>query len=1295
VRRLLWLTLGFGLAWYGFGLIAGGDGFATYRLRDGLLVALIGALLFAWHTAPLAPLASSGGQRQWHLWGRILFGTGFVCGAAATLLLTLWGAQSWAGWLGNSLWAVGVLALLVGLFWPGRVEIYPAPAFRWRVDAAGNYVRYALDDPDQTADPAPLLSTWHHPLNLSLVAILLGVGVLLRVWRLTSLPATCVDVECALALQLVEGGWPQGFHAEALSLFALLTRAIYSYTGESVGALRWASAILGSLTLPAIYWTARAYVKPAGALVTLLVMALLPWAVWSSRLGSVWSAAPLLLALVLGMAGHALQRPSPRWWGFTGITLGLLLMQPLPLWGATVVWLLLLAGAAWWAQGQVPGQTESGSRRRLIDQAVVMVGCALTVGLPLALPLWRAALLAEPAAATTAYGPMSMVAGLLDSGGATLDYFMRQPLLLPWSAALAWVGLATLLRWARQPRAAVVAVGLLLYAVALLGVIPPWVASGLVSATMSTTVLTLPIVSAAEAWLPLLPFVALAIGFAADQWLTTFDRAWSSFLPLPRAVTVALLALALLAGRGTLALMGQLGRAGATAQSETEVAIGQYLARCLRDEASDDPCSRQGENPPIFYVPPAALNHPATRLLLGSAQQSGQVRPFDPGRDLLPSTTPTGDLFYLVALENQPVIELLRQLYPTAQMHAEPTDRVGPTLFLVIQIPLADVLSHQGLVGRYYAGGESTGTALETRIDGPLRFAWGSEPPLDAPFSVIWEGSLLVPSAGTYFFEIAGLQGNSATGPDAPVINLQLDGNLVLDSSLGLTEKPEKLAQGAYQVTLRYRTSTHAADWALRWTPPGGQPEEIPRTQFYSPPLPNIGLIGTYYAGNTWDGPILTTRKEMVLGTPVDLPAPYSVHWTGKLAAARAGEYFFAVTANGPVTLLLNGRETLIHLPSTDLASGPGYSQASIYLEKGWHTVDLRYAPANVSDLRVLWQPPGSGPLLLAGRYLLPTPAPVTISDLPLPLALELIDARLGNEDFALSANLEAYQPSLSLPPASLPLLIADPVWSVANGCGAGAAQFASPRGVALDAENGRVYVADSENRRVVELRLDDGTQVTSYALPEFQEPVDVAIDPQGALLALDAMTQSIFRIDRATGESATLVLATSFYRPRGLAVDRAGNIAVADTGGARVAVLDGAGSFLTQYGGLETAVGQGQPVDVLALGDQWWTIAADHGRLWRLDVMGSVPVSERTNTLTGPQLAGLPDGSGFFLSDPVRRTVLYLAPSGQPVGQLGYADAFVNPMGVATSFREDGFVNLVVGDSAACTVGLWRLRTE
>ncbi len=216
-------------------------------------------------------------------------------------------------------------------------------------------------------------------------------------------------------------------------------------------------------------------------------------------------------------------------------------------------------------------------------------------------------------------------------------------------------------------------------------------------------------------------------------------------------MTALVLVLIVLLGRETLAMTSGLSRAGGGAQNVVEIAIGQYLARCLRGAAGDDPCTLQGEAAPIFYAPAAVLDHPATRLLLGNAAGAERVRVLDPAVDLLPATTPTGDLFYLVALDNQPVIELLQQLYPTAQLRAEPRDQVGPTLFLVVQIARADALAHQGLQGRLYAGSNTQGEPVALRQDGPLQFAWGSEPPMSSPFSGVWEGSLLVPAAGSLY----------------------------------------------------------------------------------------------------------------------------------------------------------------------------------------------------------------------------------------------------------------------------------------------------------------------------------------------------------------------------------------------------------------------------------------------------------------------------------------------------------------------------------------------------------------
>jgi hypothetical protein len=124
--------------------------------------------------------------------------------------------------------------------------------------------------------------------------------------------------------------------------------------------------------------------------------------------------------------------------------------------------------------------------------------------------------------------------------------------------------------------------------------------------------------------------------------------------------------------------------------------------------------------------------------------------------------------------------------------------------------------------------------------------------------------------------------------------------------------------------------------------------------------------------------------------------------------------------------------------------------------------------------------------------------------------------------------------------------------------------------------------------------------------------------------------------------------------------------------------------------------LGVGQPVDTLAAGGLLWTLTAEDGRLWRLDVLGSLAAVARANTVDGPHLAGLPDGSIFLSdpSDPARRTLLYLAATGQPQRQLAYPDAFTVPTGVAAGVV-DGQTLLAVSDSGACRVSLWRVRLD
>jgi sugar lactone lactonase YvrE len=233
------------------------------------------------------------------------------------------------------------------------------------------------------------------------------------------------------------------------------------------------------------------------------------------------------------------------------------------------------------------------------------------------------------------------------------------------------------------------------------------------------------------------------------------------------------------------------------------------------------------------------------------------------------------------------------------------------------------------------------------------------------------------------------------------------------------------------------------------------------------------------------------------------------------------------------------------------------------------------------------------------------------------------------------------------------------------------------------------VFVEDTANRRIAIFRLD-GVQDSLIQSDLFQEPFDVELAPDGALHILDALAQQVFRVEMESGAVELLPLATSFYRPRGLAFDTAGNLIIADTGGGRAAILQRDGQDAGQYGGRDTLLGRGQPVDALWVDGALWAVSAEDGRLWRLDTDGSMTAVQPTNTLHGPQLAGLPDGR-FFMSDPGRGLVLLHAKNGQPAGQFTAPGVIVTPTGIDVASGDDR-ISLVVVDSTACTVSLWQM---
>lgn len=173
---------------------------------------------------------------------------------------------------------------------------------------------------------------------------------------------------------------------------------------------------------------------------------------------------------------------------------------------------------------------------------------------------------------------------------------------------------------------------------------------------------------------------------------------------------------------------------------------------------------------------------------------------------------------------------------------------------------------------------------------------------------------------------------------------------------------------------------------------------------------------------------------------------------------------------------------------------------------------------------------------------------------------------------------------------------------------GTDAGQFQNPKGVAVGPD-GSVYVLDSGNNRVQKFS-DNGRFITSWgetgqAEGQFNEPWGIAVDRAGNVYVGDTWNHRIQKFDAdgnflaswggfANGSGSAEK--GKFYGPRGIAVDQAGYVYVADTGNHRIQKFDANGNLVAITG--QRGAGKGQfnepvglavaPDGTLLVADTW-----------------------------------------------------------------------------------------------------------
>ena len=167
-----------------------------------------------------------------------------------------------------------------------------------------------------------------------------------------------------------------------------------------------------------------------------------------------------------------------------------------------------------------------------------------------------------------------------------------------------------------------------------------------------------------------------------------------------------------------------------------------------------------------------------------------------------------------------------------------------------------------------------------------------------------------------------------------------------------------------------------------------------------------------------------------------------------------------------------------------------------------------------------------------------------------------------------------------------------------ADGAGSTEALFFVPTGLALFGEN--LYVADTLNQVIRKCdAIGLGPCITVAGVPGtvgapqdgfdvlFRVPQHVAMTRSGAVLIADTGNHVIRRLDPATGLVPTILgtglmgnnqlsgLAAAFRSPRAVAVDENDRIYVSDSDNHRIAIYNGNGTFLAEFGA--PGVGDGQ----------------------------------------------------------------------------------------------------------------------
>ena len=310
-----------------------------------------------------------------------------------------------------------------------------------------------------------------------------------------------------------------------------------------------------------------------------------------------------------------------------------------------------------------------------------------------------------------------------------------------------------------------------------------------------------------------------------------------------------------------------------------------------------------------------------------------------------------------------------------------------------------------------------------------------------------------------------------------------------------------------------------------------------------------------------------------------------------------------------------------------------------------------------------------------------------------------------------------------------------------ADGTGS-AARFTLPHGVTADG-SGNLYVADTYNQTIRKITPAGvvstlaglagtiGSADGTGSAAQFRNPTSVAVDSTGNLYVADTKNSTIRKITPVgvvstlaglagtTGSADGTGSAARFSYPKGVAVDNAGNILVANTSNSSIRKITPAGVVTTLagpvVGGIGSADGTGSTaqfdtpfgVAVDSTGNSYVADTYNHtirkitpaGLVTTLagtaDTKGSADGTGSAAQFSFPQGMAMGSSGNVYVADTGNSTIRLITPAGVVVTIAGIANSrgvtdgastvarFYNPMGLTV----DSVGNIYVADSSNHTI--------